>query len=124
MRLTVLIGIALALSAFQPAPVTVTVADCLLRSGYSRAVPETPVTTLAGVEAWANGGERVLIEGEQVGAAYPRDSDGTRRMVWFYVYAGQMYAFIFMHPDDPARRLPGEPAGVWHGECFLRVTGY
>ena len=42
---------AFVLLAVQPAPVPGTVADCLFASGYSRAVPDTPITTLAGVPA-------------------------------------------------------------------------
>lgn len=111
------------LLAFQLAPVPITVESCLLRDGYSRAVPDTPITALEGVEAWAGGvGERVLREGASIGTAFVEDSDGTTRMVSFYVYAGSVYLFVFMHPDNPLRRLPGEPAGVWHGSCMLRVA--
>jgi len=117
-----LTGVAFALLAFQPA--SGTVADCLLQSGYSRAVPDTPVTALAGVPAWANGnGEQVLRWGMSIGMNFLDDSDGARRMVSFYVYGGDVYAFVFKHPDDPTRRLPGEAPGVWHGDCLLRVTG-
>lgn len=110
------------LLAFQPAPARMTVADCLLQSGYSRDVPDTPVTTLAGVPAWAGGnGERVLRDGELVGSASLYDTDGARRRVWFYAYGGSVHAFVFKALNDPARRLPGEPAGVVHGDCLIRV---
>ena len=122
MRLLILAA-ALVLLAFQPAPEPVTVADCLLRSGYSRAVPDTPVTALTGVDAWGGGmGERVLSEGEEVGYVFMEDSDGAPRMVAFYVYAGNVFVFVFKAEDDPGRRLPGEPDGTWHGDCLLRVT--
>lgn len=105
----------------QPAP-PVTVADCLLRSGYSVSVPETPVTTLAGVDAWAGGfGELVLSDGAVIGLTFLDDDAGARRMVSFHVYAGGVYVFVYKHPDDPGRRLPGEAAGVWHGDCLLRI---
>jgi hypothetical protein len=108
--------------AFQPVPITIT--DCLLQSGYSRAVPQTPITTLAGVDGWANGnGERVLTEGARVGFVMLDDSAGAQRMIGFYAYAGSVYAFVYKHPDDPGRRLPGDPPDTWHGSCLLRVTG-
>lgn len=114
--------IAFLLLLFQPAPVTVR--DCLLANGYSRAVLETPVTMLAGVGAWPGGlGERVLAEGVNVGYDYLDDSDGARRMVSFHVYGGAVFVFMYKHPDDPDRRRPGEPAGTWHSDCFLRITG-
>lgn len=121
-RLLLVVALAWAVLAFQPAPPLVTVADCLLRSGYSRGVPATPVTALAGVDAWAAGGERVLIDGARVGTAYLADADGATRMASFYVYGGAVYVFVFKHPDDPARRSPGEPAEVWHGDCLLRLS--
>jgi hypothetical protein len=118
----VLCGVAFALLAFQPAPARMTVADCLLRSGYSRGVPDTPITALEGVEAWGGGnGERVLREGESIGMAFLDDSDGARRTVSFYAYGGNVYVFVFKALNDPARRLPGEPAGVVHGDCLIRV---
>jgi hypothetical protein len=114
--------LALFLLSFQPAPITIT--DCLLQSGYSRAVPQTPITTLAGVDGWANGnGERVLTEGARVGFVMLDDSDGTARMIGFYAYTGAVYAFVYKHPDDPGRRLPGDPPETWHGQCLLRITG-
>ena len=120
----VLIGVAFALLAFQPAPARMTVADCLLRSGYSRGVPDTPITALEGVEAWGGGnGERVLREGESIGMAFLDDSDGARRTVGFYAYGGNVYAFVYKALNDPARRLPGEAAGVVHGDCLIRVVG-
>jgi hypothetical protein len=107
---------------FQPA--SITVADCLLQGGYSRAVPETPITTLQGVDGWANSnGERVLQDGASIGLEFLDDSDGAARMIGFYAYAGAIYAFVYVHPDDPARRLPGEDRSVWHGQCLLRITG-
>lgn len=118
----VLCGVAFVLLAFQPAPARMTVADCLLRSGYSRGVPDTPITALEGVEAWGGGhGERVLREGASIGMAFLDDSDGARRTVGFYAYGGDVYAFVYKALNDPARRLPGEPAGVWHGDCLIRV---
>ena len=115
---------AFALLAFQPAPARMTVADCLLASGYSRAVPDTPITALEGVEAWGGGnGERVLREGESIGMAFLDDNDGARRRVWFYAYGGSVHAFVFKAPNDPARRLPGEAEEVQHGDCLLRLTG-
>ena len=111
--------LALWLLAFQPA--TVTVADCLLRSGYSRAVPDTPITTLAGVDAWAQDGIAALTEGAFIGFASVDDSDGARRLVAFYAYAGSIFAFVFKHENDPGRRLPGEPSEVWHGDCMVRL---
>jgi len=120
----VLCGIAFVLLAFQPAPARMTVADCLLQSGYSRGVPDTPITSLAGVEAWGGGnGERVLRDGAQVGSASLYDTDGARRRVWFYAYRSSMFAFVFKAPSDPARRLPGEAEEVVHGDCLLRLTG-
>ena len=120
----ILLGVAFVLLAFQPAPAPMTIADCLLQSGYSRGVPDTPVTTLAGVPAWGGGnGERVLRDGAQVGSASLYDTDGARRRVWFYAYGGSVHAFVFMHPSDPARRLPGEAEEVVHGDCLLRLTG-
>jgi hypothetical protein len=114
--------LALVLLAFQPAPITIS--DCLLQGGYSRAVPQTPITTLAGVDGWANGnGERVLQDGASIGFEFLDDSDGARRMVSFYAYAGAIYAFVYVHPDDPGRRLPGDPPDTWHGSCLLRITG-
>jgi hypothetical protein len=111
---------ALFLLAFQPMPVSVR--DCLLQSGYSRAVPDTPVTTLAGVDAWATDGVAALTEGERIGFVVLDDSGGARRMIGFYAYAGNVYAFVYKHPDDPGRRLPGDPDGTWHGDCFLLIT--
>lgn len=32
-----------------------------------------------------------------------------------------LYVFVFMHRDNPRRRLPGEPLATWHGDCFLRL---
>ena len=120
----VLCGVAFVLLAFQPAPARMTVADCLLRSGYSRDVPDTPITALEGVEAWGGGnGERVLIDGELAGSASLYDTDGARRRVWFYAYGGSVHAFVFKAPNDPARRLPGEAEEVQHGDCLLRLTG-
>jgi hypothetical protein len=114
--------LAFVLLAFQPA--SITVADCLLQSGYSRAVPQTPITTLQGMDAWAGGnGERVLQDGASIGFEFLDDSDGTARMIGFYAYDGAIYAFVYVHPDDPARRLPGEDHSVWHGQCLLRITG-
>ena len=119
----VLSGVAFVLLAFQPAPARTTVADCLLRSGYSRGVPDTPITALEGVEAWGGGnGERVLRDGASIGMAFLDDSDGARRTVSFYAYGGNVYVFVFKHPDDPARRLPGEAAGVVHGDCLVRIV--
>lgn len=103
----------------QPMPMTVE--QCLLRSGYSRAVPASEVTALRGYDAWAGQGETILQNAQQVGIVYLDDADGARRMVSFHVYAGGVYAFVYKHPDDPNRRLPGEPAGVWHGDCLLRI---
>lgn len=118
-----IVALAFALLAFQSPPAPVTVESCLLRSGYSRAVPVTALTQLAGVEAWAGGeGETVLREGVTVGHAFIEDSYGRTRMVSFHVFAGNVFAFVYVHPDDPRRRLPGEPAGVWHGDCLIRVT--
>lgn len=120
----ILLGVAFVMLAFQPAPAPMTVADCLLASEFSRGVPDTPVTTLVGVPAWAGGnGERVLTDGEQVGSASLYDSDGARRRVWFYAYGGSVFAFVFKHPNDPARRLPGEAEEVQHGDCLLRLSG-
>lgn len=122
MRLLV-IAVAFVLLAFQPAPAPITVADCLLQSGYSRAVPATPVTELAGVNAWVGGlGERVLIYGRMVGMEYIEDSDGATRMVSFHVWAGSVYAFVYMAENDPHRRLPGDPDGTWHGDCLIRLV--
>ena len=120
----VLFALAFVLLTAQPAPAQTTIADCLTRSGYSQAVPDTPLTRLSGVDAWAGGhGERVLRDGEPVGTAYLDDSDGARRMVRFYVYDGAVYALVYKHPADPARRLPGEAAGVYHADCLIRVGG-
>lgn len=113
------LALALSLLAFQPA--SFTIADCLLASGYSRAVPNTPITQLAGVDAWDTDGERVLTQGEQIGWASVYDADGARRMIAFYAYAGDVYWFVFKHEDDPGRRLPGEADSVWHGDCLGRV---
>lgn len=122
-RLALVTAAAFVLLAVQTAPV-VTVRDCLLRSGYSRSIPATPVTLLAGVEAWGGGvGERVLREGANVGMAYLEDGDGATRMVGFHVWQGNVYLFVYKHPSDPARRLLGEPRGVYHGDCLLRITG-
>jgi len=63
----VLCGIAFVLLAFQPAPARMTVADCLLRSGYSRDVPDTPITSLAGVEAWGGRQRGTGAEGRGAG---------------------------------------------------------
>ena len=116
--------LALVLLAFQPPPALVTVTECLRQSGFRRAVRETPITTLKGAEAWGDGlGERVLMDGINVGMEYFDDEDGARRMVSFHVYAGDVFVFVYKHPDDPARRRPGEAAGVWHGDCLLRITG-
>ncbi|GIL09279.1 MAG: hypothetical protein BroJett033_7900 [Chloroflexota bacterium] len=115
--------IALVVAAAQHgAPVTV--GDCLLRSGYSATVPATPVTALVGVDAWWDAGERVLRDGALVGLVTVADGDGTRRMLSFHAYAGGVYVFVYKHPDDPGRRLPGEDASVWHGDCLLRVVGH
>ncbi len=103
----------------QPAPPT-TVAACLLVSGYSAGVPATPITELAGVNAWP-AGTAALTDGAPIGTTLVADSAGTRRMVGFYAYAGGVYVFVYKHPDDPARALPGEPPGTWHGDCLLRV---
>lgn len=112
--------VAFILLLFQPMPMTVE--QCLLRTGYSRAVPASEVTALRGYDAWAGGlGELVLSNGARIGTVYLDDSDGARRMVSFHVYAGGVYAFVYKHPDDPNKRLPGEPAGVWHGDCLLRI---
>jgi hypothetical protein len=112
--------VALLLLALQPAQTTV--ADCLTRSGYSASVPVTPVTTLAGTDAWADGyGELVLTDGALIGLTYLDDDAGARRMLSFHVYAGDVFVFVYKHPDDPGRRLPGEAAGTWHGDCLLRI---
>lgn len=122
MRLLIF-ALAFALLAFQPAPEPVTVTDCLLRSGYSRAVPQTQVTTLAGTDAWAGGmGERVLGEGVNVGFEFLDDSDGARRMVSFHVFDGGVFVFVYKHADDPARRLPGDPPGTYHGDCLIKIV--
>ena len=110
---------AFVLLTFQPAQTTVR--DCLLQSGYSLSVPETPVTTLTGVDAWVTEGELVLVQGENIGWSYFDDSAGSRRMVSFHVYDNNVYVFVYKHPDDPGRRLPGEARDVWHGDCFLRL---
>lgn len=52
MRAAVLAFVAFVLLAFQPALPSTTVADCMLASGYSSAVPDTAVTSLVGVDAW------------------------------------------------------------------------
>lgn len=103
-------------------PVSTTIAECLLSSGFSSAVTETPVTLLTGVDAWVAEGEQVLVEGENIGWSYFDDSAGARRMVSFHVWGGNVYAFVYKHPDDPGRRLPGDTAGTWHGDCFLRLV--
>ena len=116
------IVIAFVLLAFQPAPVTI--ADCLTRTGYSSGVPVTPVTTLAGTDAWANGyGELVLNDGAVIGLTFLDDNAGARRMLSFYAYAGGVFVFVYKHPDDPGVRLPGDPPGTWHGDCLLRIGG-
>jgi hypothetical protein len=107
---------------FQPATITIT--DCLLQGGYSRAVPQTPITTLAGVDGWVNGnGERVLTEGAFIGFTRIEDSDGAERLLGWYAYSGAIYVFVFKDERDPGRRLPGDPDGTWHGDCLLRVEG-
>lgn len=111
--------IAFLLLAVQPAQTTI--GACMLIGGYSRAVPDTPITTLAGTDAWATDGEAALINGETVGWAYLDDTDGARRMVSFHAYAGNLYAFVYVHPDSPARRYPGDPPGTWHGACMLEI---
>jgi hypothetical protein len=121
MYIPVTVLIAFFVLAFQPAQTSIT--DCLLQGGYSRAVPQTPITTLAGVDGWANGnGERVLQDGAAIGLEFLDDSEGTARMIGFYAYSGAIYAFVFKHPDDPGRRLPGEDRSVWHGQCLLRLV--
>jgi len=109
-------------AASQPAQMSVR--DCLLQTGYSSGVPDTPVTTLVGADACGGGfGELALRDGQRVGTVYLDDSDGARRMISFHVYAGAVFVFVYKHPDDAARRLPHEPAETWHGDCFLRVGG-
>lgn len=113
---------ALVLLVSQPVPALITVTDCLLQSGYSHAVPETPVTTLAGLNAWVDGlGEQVLTEGISVGFEFLDDSDGARRTVNFYAYEKDIYVFVYKHPADPLKRLPGEASSVWHGDCLLKI---
>lgn len=101
----------------QPAPPT-TVADCLLRSGYSASVTPSEVTALAGYPAleW----ETVLAQGQVVGYTQAQTDTG-RRPLLFYAWGGALYVFVGKSAHDPARRLAGEDETVWHGDCLLKV---
>lgn len=105
--------VAFLLLAFQPAPATV--ADCLLRSGYSVTVTPSEVTALYGAPAdeWPD----VLASGLVIGTAYV-DTDTGTRWVRFYAWRGGVYAFVAKHADDPARGA----GDVWHGDCLLRLN--
>lgn len=107
---------------FQSAPELTTVTECLLVSGFSTGVAQTPVTTLAGVDAWRESGEKILSEGVNVGFEYFDDEAGARRMVSFHVWEGKVYVFVYKHREDPGRINPGEPLGTWHGDCLLQLT--
>lgn len=110
---------ALALLAFQPAQ-QITIEDCLLRSGYSRAVTPTPLTQLAGAPAleW----ETVLAQGQRVGYTHAQ-TDTEWRVIMLYVWNGSVYVFVGKSESDPGVRLPGEARSVVHGDCLLRIGG-
>lgn len=106
------------LLAWQPMPMTVE--ECLLRSGYSRAVTPTQITALRGAPApeW----ETVLSAGQVAGVTYA-STDSGRRLIIFYAWDGALYVFIGKSEHDPGVRLPGEARSVVHGDCLLRVGG-
>lgn len=102
---------------------SMTVADCLLKSGYSTQVTArgfgARLAQMPGVNAWDGGA--TLRASEFLGTVDIATDTGPR-MVRFGELNGELYAFVYKHPDDPGRRLPGEHPGVWHGDCFLRLN--
>ena len=106
---------ALLLLTFQPAPVSVR--DCLLASGYSRAVPDTPVTALAGdtlmVALLANGPALRRSEfGEERRAGFCLM--GACQDCWVWTAAGERLRACGTEVRDGLQILTKQPEAVWN----------
>jgi hypothetical protein len=107
--------ILIALLLLQPA---LTIEDCVLKSGYSTRITEpAQIAALSGTESWAAVGVDALTDGQVIGVAGV-ETDTGRRRVHFIAYDAAVYAFVYMHADDPDS---GREDGAWHGDCFLKI---
>lgn len=113
---------------------TRTIRDCILREGMSNALtgPATfndPQYDTEGRqvnlydrpgEMWADYADVLINADDRIVVTV--ETDTGNRPLLLLDYQGAVYAFVFMHRDNPNRRLPSEPKSVWHGICMLRLT--
>lgn len=102
---------------------SMSVADCLLQSGYSNVVQSHPhYTQLRGVQAWEEIDQDALRYGEGLGSHYVQTDTGKRKTS-MVTYAGALYVFVYKHPDDPLAYTRTRPGVLdWHGDCMLRLN--
>lgn len=103
-------------------PESKTIAQCLLWNGQSHQVLNRPAfVALAGVSAWPEPGQTALRQGEMV-ANVTVDTDTGLRRVSLILWAGDLFAFVYQHPDAPGarERLP-DGSMAWHGSCMLKL---
>lgn len=90
----------------------------ILKSGFSKAYIPNSISEIKGLECWQTMGEAVLTKGERVGISGV-DTNTGRRLVHFISYQNEIYAFIYMHKNDPQS---GYEQGKWHGDGFIRIV--
>ena len=98
---------------------SMTIRDCLLKSGYSHTLQEHDILDIRGVSSWVAIGPTVLHDGTFLTWVYIVDENTHGRRVDFYSYRGALYVFAYKAFDDPGAFI--DP-GAWHGDCFLKVT--
>lgn len=112
---------------------TLTIRDCILREGMSSALtgPATfndPQYDAEGQPVnlydrpgmmWADYAD-VLINANHRALVTMQTDTGNRPLL-LLDYNGEVYVFVFMHRDNPRKRLPHESPSVWHGICMLRL---
>lgn len=103
---------------------TMTVRDCLLKSGISTEFYSHPhILTLRGPNVWEQADQDALRYGDKLTSEYIQTNSGQRK-VSFIAYAGAVYAFVYMDWNDPRAHTGHAEPGVtpWHGECMLRLS--
>lgn len=111
------------LLAFAPAQQdTLTIRDCILKSGLSTELYSHPhLAMLRGPNVWEQADQDALRYGDKLTSEYVQTDTGQRK-VSFIAYAGSVYAFVYMHWDDPRAHAGSTPGvTVWHGDCMLRL---
>ncbi len=122
-RNLLLVALSLLALGAQPIP-ELSIRDCILKSGMSHELYSHPhIAALRGVGAWEQADQDALRYGDKLSSEYI-ETDAGRRKVSFLAYAGSIYAFVYMHWDDPDAHIGQTQPGVipWHGDCMLRLT--